>query len=143
MPWCTLTHPDSVELVLSRGAGGSQQVAVVGWLVVKWFGVVCECRLVGCVMVESRCSVLLSGVVVGGRGASWRGQPGGRRSRFGPCTRGWFDVGRLACGLFAVRSRLQLWCGSCAVVLAASWSAGLVWVPSRCCRWSYSRMFFV
>ena len=41
MPWRTLTPPDSVELALSRGAGGSKKVVVVGWLVVQWFGVVC------------------------------------------------------------------------------------------------------
>ena len=87
---------------------------------------VCECWLVGCVMVESRCSVLLVGVVIGGRGASWCGQPGGRRSRFHPWAPGWFDVGRLACGLFTVRLRLQLRCGLCAVVLAVSSSAGFV-----------------
>ena len=33
-----------------------------------------------------------------------------------------------------VRWRLQLRCGSCAVVLAASGSGWFVWVPSRCCR---------
>ena len=41
MPWRTVTHPDSVELALSRGAAGWKQVVVVGWLVVQWFGVVC------------------------------------------------------------------------------------------------------
>ena len=55
----------------------------------------------------------------------------------------WFEVGRLACGLFTVSSRLQLRCGWCAVVLAASWSVWFAWVPSRCCWWSYSRMFLV
>ena len=42
MPWRTLTPPDSVELALSRGAGGSNQVIVACWLVV-WYGcgVVC------------------------------------------------------------------------------------------------------
>ena len=59
------------------------------------------------------------------------------------CMPGWFGVGPLACGLFTVRSRLQLRCGWCAVVLAASWSAWFAWVPSRCCRWSYSRMLLV
>ena len=34
MLWRTLTPPDSVKLALSRGAGGSKQVAVVGWSVV-------------------------------------------------------------------------------------------------------------
>ena len=38
---------------------------------------------------------------------------------------------------------LQLQCGRCAVVLAALWLAWFVWVPSRCCRWSYRRMLFV
>ena len=53
MLWRTLTPPDSVGLALSRGAGGSKWVVVAGWSVV-WYGcgVVRECRLVGCVMVE-------------------------------------------------------------------------------------------
>ena len=94
-------------------------------------------------MVESQRSVLLVGLVVVGRGASWRGQPVGRCSRFNPCTPVWFDIGRLACGLFTVRSRLQLRCGLCTVVLATPWSVEFALVPSRCCRWSYSRMLFV
>ena len=118
------------------------------WLVASWFvqvqcSAVCYCWLVGCVMAESRCSVLFVRMVVGGRGTPWCGQPVGRRSRFDPCTPGWFNVGPLACGLLTGRSRLQLRCGRCAVVLAASWSAWLAWVPSRCCRWSYVRMLFV
>ena len=63
-----------------------------------------------------------------------------RRFRFDPCTPGWFGVGRLACGLFTVKWWLQLWCGWCAVVVAASWSAWFVWVLLRCCRWSYRRI---
>ena len=50
------------------------------------------------------------GTIVGGRGAPWCCQPVGRRFRFDPCTPGWFGVGRLACGLFTVKSRLQLRC---------------------------------
>ena len=98
--------------------------------------------LVSCVMVESRCSVLFVGIVVGGRGAPGCGKAVGRLSRFDPCTPGWFAVGRLACGLFTVRLRLQLRCGWCAIVLSASSSAWLVCVPSRCCRWLYSRILF-
>ena len=48
-------------------------------------------------------------------------------------------VGRLACGLFTVKWWLQLWCGWCPVVVAVSWSAGFLWVPLCCCRWSYRR----
>ena len=65
--------------------------------------------------------------------------PVGRRFRFDPCMPGWFGVGRLACGPFTVKWKLQLWCGWCAVVVAVSWSAGFLWVPLRCCRWSYCR----
>ena len=79
------------------------------------------------------------GMVVGGRGAPRCDQPFGRRSRFDPCTPGWFGVGRLACCLFTVKWRLQLWCCWFAVVLAASWSAWFAWVPLRCCRWSFRR----
>ena len=71
------------------------------------------------VIVESRCSVLFVGMVVGGRGAPWCHRPVARRSRCDPFTPGWLGVGRLACGLFAVRLRLQLRCGWCAVVFAA------------------------
>ena len=80
---------------------------------------------------------------MGGRGAPRCHQPDGRRSRVDLCTPGWFGVGRLACGLFTVRWQLQLRCGRCAVVSAASWSAWFAWVSSRCCRWSYRRMLFV
>ena len=89
------------------------------------------------------CSVVLVGMVVGGRGAPRCRQPVGRRSCLNPCLPGWFGVGRLACGLFTVTWRLQLRCGWCAVVLAASWSAWFAWVRLRCCRWSYCRMLLV
>ena len=69
------------------------------------------------------------GMVVGGRGAPRCRQRFGRPSRFDPCTPGWFGVGRLACGLFSVKWRLQLRCCWFAVVLAASWSAWFAWVP--------------
>ena len=49
-------------------------------------------------------------------------------------------LGRLACGLFTVKWWLQLWCGWCAVVVDASWSAGFVWVLLRCCRWSHRQI---
>ena len=80
-----------------------------------------------------------------GRRRAWRFMVWPTRwtpSRFDPCKPGWFDVGRLVCGLFTVRSRLQLRCGLCTVVLATSWSAGFAWVPSRCCSGPYSRMLF-
>ena len=73
-------------------------------------------------MVELRCCGVFVGMVVSGRGAPRCRNSVGRRSRFNPCTPGWFGVGRLACGLFTVMWRLQLWCGWCAVVAAASWS---------------------
>ena len=77
---------------------------------------------------------------VRGYGRWWACQPIGRRFPLDPCTPGWFGVGRLACGLFTVKWWLQLWCGWCSVVVAASWSAGFVWVPLRCCWWSYRRI---
>ena len=92
---------------------------------------------------DGRVTFLFVGMVVGGRGAPRCRQLVRRRSRFDPCTPGWFGVGRLACGLYTVKWRLQLRCGWCAVVLAASWSAWFAWVRSRCCRWSYRRMLFV
>ena len=92
---------------------------------------------------DGRVTFLFVGMVVGGLGAPRCRQPVGRRSRFDQCTPGWVGVGRLACGLFTVKWRLQLRCGSWAVVLAASWSAWFAWVRSRCCRWSYRRMLFV
>ena len=90
-----------------------------------------------------RVTVLFADMVAGGRGASWRRQPDGRRSRFDPCMLGWFGVGRLACGLFTVKWPLQLRWGRCVVVLAGSWSAWSAWVSSRCCRWAHCRMLFV
>ena len=92
---------------------------------------------------DGRVTGLFADMVAGGRGASQRCQPDGRRSRFDPCMHGWFGVGRLACGLFTVKRRLQLRCGRCMVVLAASWSARSAWVSLRRCRWSYCRMLFV
>ena len=88
------------------------------------------------VMVGSQCAVVFVGMVASGRGAPRCRHPVGRRSQFDPFTPGLFGVGRLACGLFMVMWRLQLPCGWCAVVAAASWSAGFVWVPSRRCGWS-------
>ena len=82
-------------------------------------------------------------MVVGGSGTPLCRQPDGRRSCFEPCTPGWFSVSRLACGLSTVKWRLKLWCGWCAVLLAASWLAWSACVSSRCCRWLYRRMLFV
>ena len=62
-------------------------------------------------MVESRCSVPFLGMIVGGGGAPRCRQPVGRRFCCDPCMPGWLGVGRLACGLFTVKSRLQLRCG--------------------------------
>ena len=101
---------------------------------------VCQRWLDAFVMVELRCSVLSKGMVAGGRGAPRCRLPVGRRSRFDPCTHGYCGVGRLACGLSTVMWRLQLRCGWCAVVAGASRSAGCVWVPLRCCRWSYHQI---
>ena len=95
------------------------------------------------VMVGSRCAVVLLGMVNSGRGAPRCRHPVGRRSRFDPCTPGWFGVGRLACGLLMVMWRLQLPCGWCAVVAAASWPAGFVWVPLRRCRCSDRQFLLV
>ena len=92
---------------------------------------------------DGRVTVLFADMVAGGRGTSRRRQPDGRCSRFYLCTPGWFGVGRLACGLFTVKWRLQLRCGPCAVVSAASWLALSAWVLSRRCRWSYRRILFV
>ena len=55
-------------------------------------------------MAESWCSVVVVGMVVGGRGAAYCPQPMGRRSRFDPCMPGRLGVGWLACGLFIVGS---------------------------------------
>ena len=113
---------------------------VASWLVQVRLSVVCQRWLAAFVMVESRCSVVSVGMVASGRGAPRRRHPVGRRSRFNPCMPDGFGVGRLACGLFTVMWRLQLRCGWCAVVAAVSWSAGFLWVPSRCCRWSYRQI---
>ena len=114
------------------------------WL--AWFprggarGSGCLCVLPAVMLVcrlrDGRVTILFVGMVVDGRVAPRCRQPVGRRSRFNPCTPSWFGVGRLACGLFAVKWRLQLRCGWCAVFLAASWSAWFAWVPSRCFLWS-------
>ena len=53
-------------------------------------------------MVGSRCTVVSVGTVVGGPISPWRPQPVGGRSCIDPSMCGWFDVGRLACGLFIV-----------------------------------------
>ena len=116
-----------------------------GWLVACWLvrgrrSAVCQRWLAVSIMVELRCSAVSVGMVAGGRAAPRCRLPVGRRSRFDPCTPGSFGVGRLACGLLTVMWRVQLRCGWCAVVTAASWSAGFVWVPSRCCRWSYRQI---
>ena len=115
------------------------------WLVASWLvqvrrSAVYQRWLASFVMVESQCSVVFVGMVLSGRGTPRCRDPVGRRSFFDPCTPGWFGVGRLACGLFTVMWRLQLRCGWCAVVAAASWSAGFVWVPSCCCWWSYRQV---
>ena len=103
----------------------------------------CSCSILVGQLRDGRLTVLFPDMVAGGRGASGRCQPDGRRSCFDPCMPGWFDVGRLACGLFTVKWRLQLRCGRCMVVLATSWSARSAWVSLRCCRQSYCRMLFV
>ena len=113
---------------------------VASWLVRGRGSAVCQRWLAASVMVQLRCSAVFVGMVAGGHGAPRCRLPVGRRSRFDPCTPGWFGVGRVACGLFTVMWRLQLRCGWCAVVAAASWSAGFVWVLSCCCRWSYRQI---
>ena len=113
---------------------------VASWLVQVRHSAVCQRWLAVFVMVELRCSVAFVGMVVSGRGAPRCRHSVGRRSCFDTCRPGWFGVGWLACGLFTVIWRLQLRCGCCTVVVAASWSAGFVWVPSRCCRWSYRQI---
>ena len=70
--------------------------------------VVCYRWLVAFVLAAFWCSAVFVGTIVGGRGAPGCCQPVGRRFRFDPCTPGWFGVGRLACGLFTVKWRLQL-----------------------------------
>ena len=84
-------------------------------------------------------SVLFVGMVVGGCGSPRCRQPVGRRFCCDRCMPGWLGVNRLASGLFMVKSRLQLQCGWCAVVLAASWLAWFACVPSRSCRWLHRR----
>ena len=115
---------------------------MVGWLVGRLTVQLSLVMLVGRLR-DGRVKFLFADMVVGGRGAPRCRQPDGRRSRFDPCTPGWFGVGGLACGLFTVKWRLQLRCGRCAVVLAASWLATSAWISSRCCRWCYRRMLFV
>ena len=116
MRWRTLTPPDSVELALSRAA---VVVGRRGWLVGRLTVRRSLLMLVGRLR-DGRVTVLFVGMVVAGRSAPRYRQPVGRRSRFDPCTPGWFGVGRLACGLLTVKSRLQLRCGWCVDVLAAS-----------------------
>ena len=115
------------------------------WLVASWLvqgrrSAVCQRWLAALVTVESRCSVVSVGMVDGGCGAPLCRHSVGRRSRFDPCTPRWLGVGRLAGRLFTVMWRLQQRCGWCAVVVAASLSAGFVWVRSRCCRWSFCQI---
>ena len=117
--------------------------SVASWFVQVWCRVVCYRCLVAFVLAACSCSAVFVGTIVGRRGAPWCCQLVGRRFRFAPCTPGWFGIGRLACGLFTVRWRLQLRCCWFAVVLAASWSAWFAWVPLRCCRWSFRRMLFM
>ena len=117
-----------------------QRWLVASWLVQVQRSAVCQRWLAAFLMVEMRCSVAFVGMVVSGPGAPRCRHPVGLLSRFDPCMPGWFGVGRLACGLFTVMWRLQPPCGWCAVVAAASWSAAFVWVPSRCCQWSYRQI---
>ena len=91
-------------------------------------------------MVELRRCVVSVGMVVGGRGAPWCCKPVGRRSRFHPCMPGWFGVGRLACGLFIVRSFSLQQFGWYMVVLAALQLACSLFVLSCCSRRRCSRM---
>ena len=128
------------RMLFAQPARPCRRWLVASWLVQVWRSAVCQRWLAAFVMVELRCSVVFLGMVVSARGAPRCCHPVGCRSRFDPCTPGWFGVGRLACGLFTVMWRLQLRCGWCAVVVAASWSAGFVWVQSRCCRWSYRQI---
>ena len=83
-------------------------------------------------MVQFRRCVVFVGMVVGGCGASWCRQPMGRRSSFDACMPRWFGVGRLACGLFIVRSFYLQQFGWYMVVLAVLWSACPSWCLSRC-----------
>ena len=85
-------------------------------------------------MVELRCSVVFVGMVVDGPGSPWCRQPVGHCSLIDPCMPGWFDVSRLACGLFVVASWLPQLFGWCMGVLAALWSACSSWRFFCCCR---------
>ena len=78
-------------------------------------------------MVEWRCSVVLVGMVVGGRGAACRCQPMGRRSCFDPCMPGRLGAGRFACGLFIVGSL------SCSSLIGSRFCS-----PRRCSRMCFS-----
>ena len=83
-------------------------------------------------MVECQRSGVFVGMVVGGHGASFCRQPMGHRSRLDPCMPSPFGVGRLACGLFIVRSFFLQQFGWYTVVLAALWAAGASW-GRLCC----------
>ena len=91
-------------------------------------------------MVELPRCVVLVGMVVGGRGASWCRQPMGCRSRFDPCMPGWLGSGRLACGLFIVGSFSLQQFGWYRVAIAVLWSACSSWDESRCSPRRRSRM---
>ena len=136
------THASSLSRACALPGGRGFEVGCCGRLVGH---LTLQCSLLMLVgrLRDGRVTVLFADIFAGGRGASRRCQPDGRRSRFDQCMPGWYDVGRLACGLFTVKWRLQLRCGRCAVVLAASWSAWSAWVSSRRCRWSYCRMLVV
>ena len=128
------------RMLLVQPACPCRRWLVASWLVQVRLSAVCQRWLAAFVMLELWCSVVFVGMVVSGCVTPRCCHPVGRHSRFDPCTPGWSGVGRLACGLFTVMWRLQLRCGWCAVVPAASWSAGFVWVLSRCCRWSYRQI---
>ena len=85
-------------------------------------------------MVGLRCTVLSVGMVVGGPVSLWRRQPVGRRSHIDPCMSGWFDAGRLVCGLFVVVPLSRQPFGLCLGVLAALWSACSSLGFFCCCR---------
>ena len=98
------------------------------------FKVVRCCWLLGCIVVELRCSDVSVGMVVSGRGAPWCSQPAGRCCHFDPRMPGWFDVGRLACGPFMIWLLFLEQFGWCLVVLAAVWPACSPSGLMRCCR---------
>ena len=85
-------------------------------------------------MAELWCAVVSVDMVFGRPGSPWCRQPVGRRSRIDPCMPGWFDVGRLACGLFMVASLLPQLFGWCLGVLAALCSACSS-LGFLCCCW--------